>query len=174
MNCNATAHRSDRLDCNPVGLLRNKPMIAPVTISVSREEVCERDVTQVREIFDSFIPDLVQRNRNRVELEILGYGDDPRELFLVSEVRSWYQELFDNTPDFFLWMNLRPPWLVFYTIMYGTPVRTSIGTTFAKGDLEGFLSWGFRSLKNFCMSHGINPDKSSEHVAAAIRETTAD
>lgn len=147
-------------------------MRAPVTISVSRDEILEREIRRVREILDSFIPDLVERNRNRIELEVLGYGDDPRELFLVDEVRAWYHKFFQYTPDFFLWMNLRPPWLVFYAIMFGTPIRAAERTSVASEDLQQFLSWGFESLNQFCMSHGIRPDESNEHVAAALRETT--
>ena len=66
----------------------------PVTIQISKEAILACDVRQVREILDSFVPNLIERNRNRVEIEIIGYGEDSRELYLINEVRSWFHIFF--------------------------------------------------------------------------------
>jgi len=133
-----------------LGAVDDERMTMPVTITVSKEAILAHDVGRVREILDSFVPDLIDRNRNRVELEILGYGNDSRELFLIDEVRHWYHTLFDCTPDLFFWMNLRSPWLTFYAIMFGTPVCLAGGTTVSPDDLQRFLVWGYQSLNGFC------------------------
>jgi len=47
-------------------------MLAPVTILVLKEETLAGGISRVRGILDSFMPELIARNRNRVELQILG------------------------------------------------------------------------------------------------------
>src|SRR5215831_20778651 len=76
-------------------------MGAPVTIMISREEIVSEDVSRVRTILNTFVPTLVERNRNRVTIMVEGYNDDPRELFLINEVRKWFHHLFDAVPELF-------------------------------------------------------------------------
>ena len=52
----------------------------PVVIQISRMEIARCDPFRVLRILASFVPDLSERNRNRVEFEVLGYLEDPREL----------------------------------------------------------------------------------------------
>jgi len=144
----------------------------PVTISISKDMILARDVSHVRAVLDSFMPELVERNRNRVELEVFGYDDDPRELVLIKEVRRWYHEFFDNTPDLFLWMNFQAPLISFYAIMFGNPVRVAGGTTVRPEDFQRFLDWGFGALNGFCEGNGIRPDESNKHVLAAVQKET--
>ena len=66
----------------------------PVTIQISKKAILACNVRQVREILDSFVSDLIERNRNRVEIEIIGYGEDSRELYLINEVRRWFHIFF--------------------------------------------------------------------------------
>ena len=98
-------------------------MNTPVTILVSKDEIVSENVSGVRGILDSFVPILIDRNRNRVTIMINGYDTDSRELFLINEVRKWFHHLFDIVPELFFWLDMRPPWLTFYATMFGTPVR---------------------------------------------------
>lgn len=60
---------------------------APVTILISKDEIVSVNASRVREILDSFVPTLIDRNRNRVTIMVNGYDDDSRQLFLIGEVR---------------------------------------------------------------------------------------
>jgi hypothetical protein len=133
-------------------------------------EILSNDVSRVRRILDSFMPVLIDRNRNRVELEVSGYEDDSRELFLIDEVRLWFNTFFDSSPDLFFWMNMRSQWMAYYAIMFGTPVRRAGYTTVSSEDLQRFLIWGYKRLNGFCASKDISPDPSTNHVNAAIQE----
>ena len=143
-------------------------MNTPVTILVSKDEIVSESVSGVRGILDSFVPILIDRNRNRVTIMVNGYNTDSRELFLINEVRKWFHHLFDVVPELFFWMDMRPPWLTFYAIMFGTPVREQGGTTISREDLQRFLVWGYQNLNVFCSAHGISPDLSNEHIRCAI------
>ena len=62
----------------------------PVVIQISRQEVEHCDPQGVVQIIQSFIPGLLEPYRNRVQLEVLGYADDPRELYDIPEVRALF------------------------------------------------------------------------------------
>lgn len=114
-------------------------MNSTVTIQVSKDEIINEDVSRVRGILDSFVPLLFDRNRNRVTIEISGYGADSRELCVINEVRRWFQHLFEVVPELFFWMDMRDPWFTHYAIMFGTPIRVQGGTTISNEDVEEFL-----------------------------------
>ncbi len=141
---------------------------SPVTILISKDEIVSVNASRVREILDSFVPTLIDRNRNRVNIMVNGYDDDSRQLFLIGEVRKWFHHLFDVVPELFFWMDMLPPWLAFYSIMFGTPVRAEGGTTVSKEDSQRFLVWGYQNLNIFCSTHGVSPDLSNEHIRCAI------
>lgn len=139
-------------------------MASLVTIEISKDEILNVDVSRVREILDSFIPNLFDRNRNGVAITVSGYNTDSRELFQINEVRKWYNHLFEVVPELFFWMDMRPPWFTFYAIMFGTPIRVNGGTTVSSEDLERFLLWGFQNLNLFCVTYSLKPDLSNEHI----------
>ena len=146
-------------------------MNTPVTILVSKDEIVSENASGVRGILDSFVPILIDRNRNRVTIMINGYDTDSRELFLINEVRKWFHHLFDVVPELFFWLDMRLPWLTFYATMFGTPVRVQGGTTISSEDLQRFLVWGYQNLNVFCSTHGISPDLSNEHIRSAIERS---
>ena len=78
----------------------------PVIIQVSLTEVQVADTSLSTSALKSFVPDLLKRNRNRVRFEVLGYDDDPRELFDIPEVRKYFQNLIDENPGLFYWMDI--------------------------------------------------------------------
>lgn len=141
-----------------------------VTIVIERDDVLALDVSQVRDILDSFIPDLVKRSRNDVTIVINGYDEDSRELVIIPEVRAWFHQLFKVVPEVFFWMDMSGLYLTFYAIMKGTPVRADGGTTVSADDIQKFLMWGFENLNIFCKTHNFDPDPSNAHVFRAIEE----
>ena len=157
-------------------------MNTPVTILVSKDEIVSENVSGVRGILDSFVPILIDRNRNRVIIMVNGYDTDSRELFLIDEVKKWFNHLFDVVPELFFWMDMHPPWLTFYAIMFGTPVRVQGGTTISSEDLQRFLVWGYQNLNVFCSTHGVSnvfcsthgvsSDLFNEHIRCAIEKNS--
>lgn len=146
---------------------------ALVTIQVSREELLRQDVSRVRRILDSFVPGLLKRNRNAISVEVMGYDDDPRELFLIPEVRKWFHRLFDVTPDWFYWMDMSNDRLLLHALMMFSPVRVEGGTTIRPEDVQAFLMWGFPGLNVFCKNLQIDPTLSSQHVFACVKAMNA-
>ena len=66
----------------------------PVTIQVSKREIHSYDVSRVSDILASFVPVLLERNRNRIQIEVMEFNEDPRELYDIPEVRNYFQILF--------------------------------------------------------------------------------
>jgi hypothetical protein len=144
---------------------------AAATILITKEEILIRDVSHVRSILDSFIPTLVERNRNGVEILITDYDDDERELFLIPEVRPWFHRLFDVIPDLFFWMDMSNGRLLLYALMMRSPVRVEGGTTIIPEDMQEFLTWGFSHLNVFCKMHDFDPEPSNQHINTCIKES---
>lgn len=139
-------------------------MRAPVTIQISREEIASRDVSRVREILDSFNPVLLERNRNRVQIEIQGFGDDSLELFLINEVRRWFHALFDAVPEIFYWMDMSEQWFTYYTLMFNHPITTEGSTTTSAEGVQRFMLWSFENLNRFCSAHDVSPEPCNQHL----------
>jgi hypothetical protein len=55
----------------------------PVTILINKEEVLTQDASRERRVLDSFVPLLLEKNRNATAVLVTGYDDDQRELFFA-------------------------------------------------------------------------------------------
>ena len=141
---------------------------ALVTIMVEKGEILNEDVSRVRQILNSFIPQLFDRNRNGVVILINGYDEDSRDLYRVAEVRTWYHRLFDAVPEFFFWMDMRQKRLAFYALMMGEPQRVDGGTTVSAEDMRKFMVWGHTKLNIFCQAHGLDPSPSNDHIKQCL------
>ena len=92
------------------------------------------------EIINSFIPSLLERNRNRVQLEVLGYGDDPRELFDIAEVPAYFRDLREIFPGMFYWLDTYADGFTFILmgLLLYTPIRVGNGqVTISSSDSAG-------------------------------------
>lgn len=135
-----------------------------VTIMIGRDEILSLDVSRPRSILDGFIPDLMGRFRNAVVVLVNGYDDDPRELYDIDEVRSWFARFFDAVPELFFWMDMRDKRLIYYALMMGTPIRKAEGATVSAEDIAKFMVWGFANLNTFCAKHGLDHGPSNRHI----------
>ena len=142
--------------------------MSKVTIQVNKDEILALDTSRVRRILDTFIPELVDRNRNGVTVLVNGYEADPRELIVIPEVRAWFRRLSEVVPEIFFWMDLRPPFFTFYAIMASTPIRRDGGTTLSADDLKKFMIWGYTGLNLFCQTHNFDPGPSNAHIKQCI------
>ena len=100
----------------------NTPL-PPVIVTIPREAVESRNPFPVVDVLESWIPELCERNRNRVQFQILGYDEDSRELYDIPEVREYYRELYNRHPGLFYWIDTRSYMLVFLGLMFYPPVR---------------------------------------------------
>ena len=117
----------------------------------------------------TFVPDLVERNRNRVQIEVLGYGEDSRELFDIPEVRRYFQTLFECVVGLFYWIDIDSHMFVFLGLMLYAPIRVLGEVTISPQDLEAFLLRGVIGLNRFCELTGASPDESTATINKRIR-----
>jgi hypothetical protein len=129
-----------------------------------------RDVSRVRRLLDSFLSTLDERNRNAVNVLITDY-DDERELFLIPEVRQWYQSLFHVIPDLFYWMDMSDGRLFLYSLMMHSPIHVDGGTIIRSEDMQEFLKWGFSHLNMFCRIHNLDPTPSNLHINTCFNKS---
>ena len=83
-----TRHSRSAVPFRPGLSVRSFRSIEPVVIQITRDEVEPIDTSRVVAILDSFIPDLLERNRKRISMEVLGYHGDKRELYDIPAVRA--------------------------------------------------------------------------------------
>lgn len=136
----------------------------PVIISIPRIAVETCNPAPVAEILNSFIPHLCDRNRNRVQFEVLGYLEDPRELYDITEVRLYYQALFDKYPGLFYWIDTDSHMLLLFALMLHEPIRSQGQVTVSPADLQSFLLSGFVGLNEFCQYHGLSQEPANQAI----------
>jgi hypothetical protein len=143
---------------------------APVIIQVSRDEVSRIETARVSSILASFLPMLLKRNRNRVQIEVAGYETDSRELFDIEEVRAYFQALFDENPaqGLFYWIDLESYMFIFLGLMLFKPDRIEGKVGLAPSDLQAYLVRGFSGLKSFCSATGTSPDSTNASIRAIL------
>ena len=129
---------------------------------------------RVAEIINSFIPALLERNRNRVQLEVLGYGDDPRELYDIPEVRAYFTALRDIFPGMFHWLDTDANGFTFglMALMLYTSIRAG-GSKVMIGpqDLQDYLMNGFTELNDFCKHYKISADATNRSIKEWLART---
>jgi len=141
----------------------------PVTIQISKYLVIRKDTTFVTNILDSFIPDEISCNINRVQIEVLGYGEDPRELFDIPEVRTYFQALFDQIDGAFYWIDTNSYMFLFWGLMLLNPYRCDGKVGLLPEDMQKYLTWGFIKLNAFCLKHGLSPEVSTKAINDAVQ-----
>ena len=141
----------------------------PVIIQVSLTEVQAADTSLSTSTLKSFVPDLLERNRNRVRFEVLGYDDDPRELFDIPEVRKYFQNLIDENPGLFYWIDIDSHMLIFLGMMLFEPYRIEGQVGLCPKDMQSYLLRGFSGLNAFCDSVGVSADATNDAINSTLR-----
>lgn len=129
----------------------------PVVIQVSREAVESGDISRVVAILNSFVPGLCERNRNQVEIEVMGYLDDSRELYEIPEARAYFQKLFAHYPGLFFWINMETHMFNLLAVLLYPLIRVPKGITISPQNMAHFMFKGFTGLNEFCAKHGQDP-----------------
>ena len=123
-------------------------------------------------IVRSFVPNLLERNRNRVQLEVVGYADDPRELYDIAEVRAYFRSLREVFPGMFYWLDTDFDGFTFILtgLMLYTPIRIGGGqVTISPRDLQDYLSHGFAELNAFCQRYGVSADATNRSIRELLK-----
>ena len=140
----------------------------PVVISVSREEVELCDPTGVVSILVEWVPTLVDRNQHRLQIEIRGYLDDPRELFDISEVQLYFQTLVSAYPGLAFWIDWTSHMPILLALCLFQPIRIDTQVTVSSQDMQQFVYLMFTGLNRFCESTGLSPEPTNAAVRAWI------
>jgi hypothetical protein len=138
---------------------------APVIITIRREAIEECDPEPVVGLLDSYVAERLAHNRNRVQLEVAGYADDPRELYEILEIRQYFQALFRRYGGLFYWLDTESGELLFLCLMLYEPVWAEEGVTVSLSDLQSFLAAGYSGLNVFCHEHDLSADASHEAIS---------
>jgi hypothetical protein len=139
-----------------------------VVITIPREAVESRNPFPVVDILESWIPDLCERNRNRVEFQILGYADDDRELYDIPEVREYFRELYNRHPGLFYWIDTTSHMLIFLACMFYPPMRRDGKVSLFGADLLAYLKLGFYGLKVFGSRYNVSIDATRSAILDAL------
>lgn len=127
------------------------------------------DTTIVCNTLDSFIPKLLERNRNRIRMEVIGYDQDDRELYVIKEVRMYFQKLFDEVDGAFYWIDPTSYMMIFWGLMLLPPYRINGQVGLTPEDMQKYLTWGFIKLNQFCEENSISPEPTNKKIFAAIK-----
>ena len=140
----------------------------PVSIHVSRAEVEACDTSRASTILASFVPALLDVHRNRIQIEVFGYDQDPRALYDVEEVRSYFKRLYDENPGLFYWIDVDSCMFMFFGLMLYPPHRVPGGVGLTPSDMKDFLLKGYYGLNGFCEKTGARPDKTNVAILAVL------
>ena len=141
----------------------------PVTIQVSKREIHSYDVSRASDILASFVPVLLEKNRNRVQIEVLEFNEDPRELYDIPEVRNYFQILFRDNPGLFYWIDVESYMFIFLGLMLYEPYRVEGRAGLTPVDMQSYLIKGFTGLNKFCESTGASPDETNTTINQNLR-----
>jgi hypothetical protein len=142
----------------------------PVVISIPRGAIENRDPSPVIEIIESLSLPLPDRDRNRLQFEVLGYGDDPRELYDIPEVKDYFRRFWETYHGFFFWLEAKEHMLGLMALLIYDPVRTGDGgVTIYTDSFQNFLYTGFVKLNCYCKERGLSGDASTAEIAKWAR-----
>lgn len=147
------------------GLIGSKVVV--VTITREDIEACNTApaLRSLNRLVDS--REALEASNGTISLLISGYDDDPRELHLIPEVRTYFQRLDENFPFWFhvctrIEHTLR---LLFMLLADLTPVvhpTDAASTTyyFANDDLHLFISQRMEAMDSLHAKYGFSEEKS--------------
>jgi hypothetical protein len=140
--------------------------VSPVIIQVSHVEVTQCDPSRIARILEDFVPHLLDRNRNRVQIEVMGY--DQRELFDIPEVRKYFTALFELHAGLFYWIDVSSSILVFLGLMLFEPNRVAGRVGLLPRDMQVYHARGFAGLNSFCAVTGASANAANADINAQL------
>ncbi|EOG7773810.1 DUF4365 and DUF1817 domain-containing protein [Vibrio cholerae] len=114
-------------------------------------------------------------NRNKLNLYVLGYDSDPRELYEISEVRRWFKISLENGVPWFYFLSNDNDYMSIKIYLYSCcNISVSMKSLSEKEtrfrsfeDIEYWLDMNFKNLNNFVDKNNI-PDYINESISKNI------
>lgn len=141
---------------------------------VHKDDILSCDFTGINDIIDrlSLNNDVLIKNRGCLEIFIAGFDDDPREAFVIPEIRTWYAESMKaGIPWFYFLSNINNGinLCVFLFSCCDVDIKHNIdGTVYPKikkyEDISQWLNQNFANLNKFIETNNI-PDKYNEEMS---------
>jgi len=142
-----------------------------IQIGIRRSEVEACDITSVAGTLDSFIPELCDLYRNRVDFFVTDYDDDPREVWDIPEVRAFYGKLFRTYKGMFYWANTKSQMFGMLALLTYPTFRSGGGATITMENQQLFLAEGFVLLNDYCREKGLSPDPANRAILEWVKAT---
>ncbi len=115
------------------------------------------DIVQALEVFSQSKEEAMKALGN-VVLAVSGYDDDPRGLWTISEVRTWFARLDKEVPHMLFFLNPESKSVKFYALMTCALGSTGGVASIDPETLQQFVMQGFMGINAFCEAVGINPE----------------
>ena len=138
-------------------------------VRIRRRTIESGDPSAVTALLAGFLSDGPEEKRNRVRFEVEGYGDDPRELCEIDEVREFFQRLFDDNEGLFYWLDPRSDTIMLIGLMLYEPRREGDAAGLDPADLRTYLERGLAGLERFCSLRGIPAGKSGDVITRYVK-----
>jgi len=147
------------------GLIGSKVVV--VTITREDIEACNTApaLRSLNRLVDS--RDALEASDGTISLLVSGYDDDPRELHLIPEVRTYFQRLDENFPFWFhvctrIEHTLRLLFMLLADLTPATHPNNAASTTyyFANDDLHLFISQRMEAMDSLHAKYGFSEEKS--------------
>lgn len=142
-----------------------------LTVVISRKDIEARDPSEtlhtLRQLLGS--RSIAEKLQGQVELSVHGYDSDPRELYEIAEVRTFFRQLDDAFPFWFYFLSTYGE--SFLLVLAFCLCRvTKMGPGLAMidpGDLQEFLEVHYGAMNHVCDKLGISKS-SNARVSADI------
>lgn len=124
-------------------------------IVVAREDVESGDIDMALGTLKriSLNKRLARNHKDKVDISIFGYRDDPRELYEIPEVRRWVNKLDRQFPYWFFFLSKKMPGLGFITLALCDYSRRPDGKPeLEKSSWARFMDAHFTAMNQICES----------------------
>ncbi len=125
-------------------------------ISASRRDVEDQEIGPALTTLGKMLkPEVARRVRGKVVFCIDGYDDDPRDLYHISEVRSWMAALDREFPFWFYFLDIGPAsTLTFVMFSLCQFERVPGGSLIPPAELERFVDEHIQAMNTLAVRLG--------------------
>jgi hypothetical protein len=140
-----------------------------VEIAIKRTEVEACDTSSVVRTLESFVPGQCDLYRNSIDFAVIGYDDDPRDVWDIPEVREFYRKLFHEYKGMFYWMNTRSSMFDMMALLLNPVIKRAGGSTVLSEHYQQYLATGFALLNDFCRANSLAVEPANVSILEMIQ-----
>jgi len=140
-------------------------------IEISRQEIESRDTKPALAMLNELLdPDRCRQLRHSVAISVLGYDDDPRDLWRIPEVVEWIRLVDAEWPFWFYFISPeRPDWLKVIIYCLCKTERVQGGTSVSPDELQRFLIDKIAQMNRIC-THAADSQQTADEMSKLIVE----